>query len=325
MKKIFALSVFLFALVPFTAQGAHVVFYMGNVDAVRNAKKLPIASGAMLQSGDVITTGSKSMVEIVYNDGSKIEVLENTSIMIGNDNIKNSDNTVLIFGSVKGVFTKLGKDRKVYTSTAICGIRGTEFQISAGKDGSSRIDLQEGALSISNSYGSEDLKQGEKLEAEVSKAPSKTKRDISAEKWMNEKNNELISAPEEKAGRFQTYIGELTAGNKERKKQVSSLSKKTDEETDAQLAKTENDAIDNLFVSQAVSLSLENLANDFKDENQDAYGAFKNLKKEADALYKLQRKIYNDVQEVKLAHQKAKKNILDKHNESKMKIKGNVR
>ena len=325
MKKILALSLFLFTLIPFTAEGAYVVFYVGRVEAVRNAKKLPVTSGAMLQSGDIITTGPKSIIEIAYNDGSKIEVLENTSVMIGSDDVKNSDNAVLIFGNVKGKFTKLGKSRKVYTSTTICGIRGTEFQISAGKDGSSRIDLKEGSLAISNSYGSEDMEQGEKLEAEVSKAPFKTKRDISAEEWMNEKENGLFSAPEEKADGFRTYIGELTAGNKERGKQVRSLPKKFDEETDAQLAGIEDDAADNLFVSQAISLSLENLTNDFKDENQDAYGTFRKLKKEADALYKLQQRIYNDVQEIKLAHQKAKKDILDKYKEDKQKIKDNIR
>ena len=106
-------------------------FYVGNIEAVRNAKKLPIASGAVLQSGDVITTGSKSMVEIIYNGGSRIEVSENTSVIIGNDNVKDSDSMVIVFGNVKGVFSKLGKDRKVYTSTAICGIRGAEFEISA--------------------------------------------------------------------------------------------------------------------------------------------------------------------------------------------------
>jgi len=324
MKKFFAVFLFLFALVPFTAEGAHVVFYVGNIEAVRNAKKLPITNGAALQSGDVITTGSKSIVEIAYDDGSKVEVMENTSVMIGNDDVKNSDGVVLIFGNIKGKFTKLGKDRKVYTSTAICGIRGTEFQISTGKDGSSRIDLQEGVLAISNSYGSEDMKQGEKLEVEVSKAPLKTERIISTEEWMNEKENELVSNPEKKAGQFQAYIGELISDNTERRKQLKDLSRKFNKETETQLAQTEDDAVDNLFISQAISMSLENLTNDFKD-NESAYGFFKNLKKEADALYKLQQKIYSDVQEVKLAHQKAKKNILDKYNEDKMKIRDNIR
>ncbi|MCL2025204.1 MAG: FecR domain-containing protein [Leptospirales bacterium] len=326
MKKISVLFLFLFALIPFTVKGAHVVFYMGQIEAVRNAKKLPISNGAMLQSGDIITTGPKSILNIAYDDGSRVEILENTSIMIGADGVKNSSSVVLIFGSVKGKFAKLGKDKKVYTSTTICAIRGTEFQISAGRDGSSRIDLQEGALAISNNYGFEDMKQGEKLEVELSKAPFKTKRNISAEEWMNEKESELASDPEKKTDQFRVYIDDLSKDSKEKTKLVRSLPRMPDEETEAQLAKTEDDAIDNLFISQALSLSLENLANDFKDyENKDVHKNFRRLKKEADALHKLRRKIYGDVQEVRLRHQEARKSILDKHNESKMKIKGNIR
>ena len=324
MKKFFVL--FLFTLVPFITEGAQVVFYAGNVEVVRNAKKMPITTGAALQTGDVITTGSKSIVQIIYDDDSKIEVLENTSVMIGSADIKGSDNVVLISGAVKGKFAKLAKEKKIYTSTVICGIRGTEFQISAGKDGSTLIDLQEGALVVSNRYGSEDMEQWEKLEAGISKSLSKTKQNISSEEWMKEKENELFLNPELKANNFQAYIDELTADNKEKIKLLDDLSKEINEQTDGQLVKTENDTADNLFILQALSLSLENITINFNgSENKNAYEVFGNLKKEADALYKLQSKIYSDIEKIRVTHWKAKRDILDKNKEEKMRIRENIR
>lgn len=308
-------------IVPLQLMALSVSFYIGDVSAVRDNKKIDITMGTEINSGDSIKTGAKSTVELVYQDGSKITVLEKSTVRVGSQNIKDSDSISLISGNITGKFEKLKKgSHKVYTPTIICAVRGTEFTVSVSDGGDSRIDLAEGKLALDNPYGSMELNPDERADTIVSQKPEKAADDSTVENWQAEKNKELVENPEEKSDQYDAHVSTFRVRNKSTsdsmdtyKKMVKKAGDQKSLEKAGENIDTAEESIQNdLLLNEASSASLENIMKDFEARNNSIYKKFKKLKEESNKVLEQQKKNYEAIQAVREAHRKAYEKIMGK-------------
>ena len=327
-----SLVVLCLLIVATAAEAASVAFYVGEVTAIRGGKKLPIKTGVVLQQGDEIMTGEKSTLELTYKDGSKVTILENSAAVVGSNDAKDSDNVALIFGNIRGKFSKLSKDgtsKKVYTPTNICAIRGTEFNITVSRDGSSYIDLTEGNLNIKNHYGEEDITQGEKTETRMSQAPDKTQQQINSEEWLIDKDDELLKSPEKAVSRYRKHIENISSETTEQSEyiqkygdMVSSVDEKKQlDEIEFGIKNAEEIILDDLISSQTIADSINKLSNEFSGKDEKAFQSFEELKNEVNKVTEQYRTNYKAIKAVKEEHQKAKKKILHRFQDERGRIR----
>jgi len=308
-------------MVPLHLMALTVSFYIGDVSAVRDNKNITITMGTEVNSGDIIKTGTKSTVELVYQDGSKITIQEKSTVRVGSHNVKDSESVSLISGNISGKFEKLKKgSHKIYTPTIICAVRGTEFTVSVSDGGDSRIDLAEGKLALDNPYGSMELNPDERADTIVSQKPEKAADESTVEDWQTEKNKELVENPEEKSGQYETHVSTFKTRNKNNgdsintyKTMVKKAGDKASLEKAGENIDTAQEAIqDDLLLNEASSASLENIMKDFEARNDSIYKKFKKLKEESNKVLEQQKKNYEAIQAVKEAHRKAYEKIMGK-------------
>ena len=108
MKKI-SIS---FAIIIFFTTGLYAVqvtFYMGKATVIRDGKTIRVKTGLEIKSGDVIKTGNKGLVELVYKDKSRVIIREKSTVRIGSSTIDKSESPALILGSLTSKFKKIQK------------------------------------------------------------------------------------------------------------------------------------------------------------------------------------------------------------------------
>ena len=138
-----------------------IVFNDDNVEILkRNSQKWQKSKNLdNIQQGDTIRTGSESKSEIYLKTIGRVTLKEDTSLKIGKiasqeaDGNKDTELQVLS-GNVKLLVDSLESDStfKVKTPTAVCGVLGTIFYVSA--DGSSTgMFVEKGNVSFGNTSG----------------------------------------------------------------------------------------------------------------------------------------------------------------------------
>ncbi len=319
--KYLVLSFLLVLLLPGIGYPIHVSFYIGDVSAMRDGKRINIAMGTNLESGDLIKTGKGGTVSLVYKDGSKLTVKEKSHIKIGSKNIPGSDNITLLAGNLNGKFTRLKKgQRKVYTPTTICAIRGTEFEIGVSKNGNSRVELKEGKLDINNPYGSQKIKEGTTVESEIARRPEKVSSDSNMDSWREEKDEDFTKNPSNTSSRYEnqvnTFKNRLKVQERETRaigSNVKSARKKEDVlRAGDDLQKNENSIEDDLMLNEASKVTIETIMKDYLIRTDRIFETFERLKKECNKVAEQQRRNYEAIQAVKKAHRQAYEKIIGK-------------
>jgi hypothetical protein len=132
------------AAVPLPAVGqeaGHVKVAKGAVQIERARQKVPAAVGAVVQAGDVITTGADGSVGITFLDNSLLSAGPNSVLAIDrfafdSTTHQGSFESRLQKGTLAVVSGKLAKQSpdamKVRTPAAVLGVRGTEFLVRTG-------------------------------------------------------------------------------------------------------------------------------------------------------------------------------------------------
>ncbi len=131
-----------------TAVG-RVVKFSGNATIVRNGVAITVQSGEAILKGDVLQTGTGSMV-VTFNDGSTLQLTANSRLAVSefvydtNGANHNSELLNLVQGSltaISGAVAHSGGRMDVSTPVATLGIRGTSFTITIGSDGHIHITV----------------------------------------------------------------------------------------------------------------------------------------------------------------------------------------
>lgn len=160
MKKITLLLILITSLVlPAFSLMGEVVYIDGTVDIKSASGNLDYADiGMTVETGDSIITGYDGYAELEMEDGSTVKVNEDSIFKLDSvqqDN-KRRNSFQLVLGSASYKFTKSMKESEpqITTPSTVCGLRGTEFSVFAGIDGSALYIVDEGSVAVS-SKGSE--------------------------------------------------------------------------------------------------------------------------------------------------------------------------
>ncbi|MBI3549383.1 MAG: FecR domain-containing protein [Elusimicrobia bacterium] len=154
-------------LAPVLARAAVVLTEANGSVRVHNAKGPwnPVVQGYVLAPGDEIKTERGSRAVLTFEDGSKVEIGSDSQFTLDEAKPEKSQ-MKLSFGFLKAWVVKTVKQRfTVRTPTAVCSVRGTEFGVNVGRDGTSNVELFKGLLAVGDTKGNEVLlKDGQKVD-----------------------------------------------------------------------------------------------------------------------------------------------------------------
>ncbi len=112
--------------------------------------------------GDTITTGDDSEGLIKLVDESIIRVHANSKIVLNTmiSPVEKKHSVLLFFGKLWNKISKKALRRKVFevqTPTAVCGVRGTDFEIASYEDGTMLVRVNSGEVEVDNEVVRETL------------------------------------------------------------------------------------------------------------------------------------------------------------------------
>ncbi len=132
---------------------ALVTYICGDVYVKSDTGWEDVEIGNIVHPGEIIKVGADSLCELQFGEESVIQIQEKTEISLDDfmvDPNKSNVSMDLKLGSVLCKVAKLTGEEsfKVRTSTAVCGVRGTEFLVSVSETHETLLAVKEGAVSI---------------------------------------------------------------------------------------------------------------------------------------------------------------------------------
>jgi len=130
--------------------------------------------GNNLVSGDIIKTEANSFATLVDED-IEINILENTTFTVSEKyyNDKKKSNFLLFLGRMKFKLAKRKKEEpEIRTQTVNLAIRGTEFEVGSGYDGSTIILMKDGEVAVMGKTKELLIKGGEGTEVSFGDEPT---------------------------------------------------------------------------------------------------------------------------------------------------------
>ena len=157
--------------------------------------------GDVLNTGDSVKTGDDGLVEMDQK-GVTIKVSHGTVFTLMETTQGNQNAPVLsvALGSIKFRYDKLtGQEPLVRTNGAVLGVRGTEFTVFAGADGSTLIAVDSGQVTVQAEGQSVELASAEGVEVPLGKPPGDKfavpKKKIDYSKWNDDKLSAMLADP----------------------------------------------------------------------------------------------------------------------------------
>ena len=115
-----------------------------------------VRPGTKIKNGNILRTGSKSKVKIVYKNGDQFNIGEGTAYQInwikGKSTESKASSVNLIYGSLRGIISKKGPRNtlRVKSKNAVMGVRGTDFHFNQrGTSGETSISVLRGKVDVS--------------------------------------------------------------------------------------------------------------------------------------------------------------------------------
>ncbi|MBL8992342.1 MAG: FecR domain-containing protein [Spirochaetia bacterium] len=167
-----------------------------------------------IQEGDFIVTESGSDATLTLATGSVIKIGPSTRMRISKNTVKNDDGSSfsvgLSAGSISSKVAKLKNSQdsfSIYTPTAVAGVRGTDFSVAAGLDGSSRVQVKEGSVDVSKGGEKANLKSKESASSDLSESPvAKKEGDEDVSAWLAEREKAAKKDPEKTLKEMNKYM-----------------------------------------------------------------------------------------------------------------------
>lgn len=151
----------------------------GTATIERAGQQLPLAAGALVESGDTLSVGERSTLQVRFTDESVVALRANSQFRIENYRFdKNAETDRSLLGLLKGgmrtITGLIGKANQksysVQTATATIGIRGTHFSVVSCNNDCNRPDgsrepngtfggVTDGRITVSNQSGAREFGQ----------------------------------------------------------------------------------------------------------------------------------------------------------------------
>lgn len=170
------------------------IVVLGEAWVMHGNNKNKLTPGHRLQQSDIIVTGNRGRVRLLMTDGSKVYISPKSRISLKRYAYTNKRKLLagfdLFWGKVRFLVKKLATKNsrfKVHTTTAVLGVRGTEFEMSIPMPegansmtfdtqlslsdmpkSSTTVSLSEGSVVVTSSNGSQQvLAPGEQLSVDA--------------------------------------------------------------------------------------------------------------------------------------------------------------
>jgi len=180
MKKLLIVLLVLIAPVFLMAQDADVVYYEGRPEIRRDGSRgVELDFGDAVRPGESVVTGRRDFVELDQAGGNTIRISPDTVFTLREVERDGQRETVMsnTVGSVRYRFDALaGRQQRVASGTVVAGVRGTEFTVFAGSDGSSLFGVDTGMITVESAGVEVDLGAGEAVEIAAGEAPGEVVR-----------------------------------------------------------------------------------------------------------------------------------------------------
>jgi hypothetical protein len=106
-----------------------------------------------LIGGETVRTAARGEATLTFPDGSRVQLAGNTSFTL-EETAPTSYLMGLSFGRLKAFVAHIAsRSFKVRTPTAVCAVRGTEFQVEVLGDGTTNVELYKGLLAVDDNHG----------------------------------------------------------------------------------------------------------------------------------------------------------------------------
>jgi len=175
-KTLIALTILITGTVmAVSAQKANVTYVEGISKIKSAAGKLRAADfGGTVGYGESVITGKDGLVELTLENGSVIKVTQNS--VFGYSSTGTGADTRQVLATTAGKISyKLnkatGKSPLIQTNSMVAGVRGTEFDVYAGRDGSVLLAVTGGIVDVESQGKLVTLVKDEAVEVDPGKAP----------------------------------------------------------------------------------------------------------------------------------------------------------
>lgn len=156
------LSILLLCGLETFAGAAKITDTRGKVEVLRQSagEWERVEGAATLKAGDSVKTNWRGKLRMYLEDGSRVDMGSSSSVLIEKDGVGGANTAVKLgMGRLKAWVKKAQRKFEVRTPSAVCAVRGTEFEIET--DGKrTAVDLINGMLAVSDNAGNETLING---------------------------------------------------------------------------------------------------------------------------------------------------------------------
>ena len=198
MKYLFYSTLFVLIFSSLFAENK-VEFMMGDVKIQSQASSAwqSVTSGQNVRIGDTIKTGKQSYA-MINSDGNSIKIQANTKVKFTQELVNNKPQSSMSLygGSVNCKMDKLKKTNSSYnvnTAASVCAVRGTEFDVAAGADGKTILQVTDGTVALSGNTKSVDVSKNQESAVKIGGEPEPVKiiKRQDWEKWAEETNSDV--------------------------------------------------------------------------------------------------------------------------------------
>jgi hypothetical protein len=221
MKKLFIILLAFVLVLPLAAaDNGDLIFVTGDVNVKLKGKNAKAAAiGDKIMVGDVIMTGGDGRVEMEQKDGSLVKIAANSVFMMSEvaKGGVNYPSFACYLGGFSMKFQKLAgaPEPMIMTNTTIAAVRGTEFDVFAGADGSTLFVVKSGAVSVSSGTKTVDLGPEEGVELIAGKPLgdkfSTLGKPIDYKTWNQGRLDELLKDPIAGAKKVESILDDYIA------------------------------------------------------------------------------------------------------------------
>lgn len=219
MKKTFifcAVFLILIASSFLSAQESDVIYIDGWVDVKDSSGEInELFIGDRIYFGDTVITGADGVAELEPESGSRIIVKPDTVFSIKETNVRGKRQSIVstTLGQVSFKFNRMTTEPLFSTPSTVMGVRGTEFTVFAGADGSSLVTVESGAVDVSGQGESVYLEPNEGVEVRPGMAPGDKfpvmEGQLNFNDWNSSRIEEMMVDPSAAVEKLSKQLDEL--------------------------------------------------------------------------------------------------------------------
>lgn len=185
------------------AQDADVVYTEGDVRTKTTSGSIEETYiGDALRSGESVITGGSGFAELEQGGNSTIRVGSDTHFVIQEREVDGETRQVMetAAGSVAFRFRRMTRKEPIIQSpSAVAGVRGTEFTVYAGADGSSMILVDSGLVEVEGKGKKVNLEAEQGVEIPAGEAPGEVfewkGKELDYSTWNSQKIDAFLEDP----------------------------------------------------------------------------------------------------------------------------------